>query len=422
MRETEVDVLVVGAGPAGCSAAYHLAARGIAALVVDQAAFPRDKVCGDGVAPRAVAALQTMGVETRIREAGYHPVRSFRVVGSWGQAVCARITPRPGLPDYAYVVPRRELDALLVAAAREKGAQVLEQVRALRCGSEAGSRLPAVRIAGPSGEVSVVHARYVVAADGARGSFSRGMLPEGALRPGVIALRGYMRGVRMGDEALNFFLDRPLLPGYGWIFPPGREGAPANVGVGMPVSVLRHRRMGLRGLFDWFQKFSTASAFLDGGELVGNLAAYPLQLTFVHGRRRVGQTLFVGDAANLVSPLSGEGIAYALESGRAAAEAVAAAIESDDAKMAAVYERRIRDAYAGDFLGGYLWRRFLSIPWANGCVVRLLRRDERLARGAMGILTNTISPLHLLDPRLWARVLAPARLRDTVRGTHPAGG
>lgn len=77
---------------------------------------------------------------------------------------------------------------------------------------------------------------------------------------------------------------------------------------------------------------------------------------FARGRRRVGQTLFVGNVANLPSPLSGEGIAYALESGRAAAEVVAAAIELDNVRLAAVYERRIRDACAGDFLGGYLWR------------------------------------------------------------------
>ena len=413
---------MVGAGPAGCAAAYYLARRGVDVVVLERATFPRSKVCGDGVAPRAVRALHDMGLEQELEQAGYRRIRAFRVVGSWGEAVKAGIRRRNCTPDYAYVVPRSHLDDMLVAAVRRRGARVIEGVRAQGALTQTrGSRLGVTALKA-DGSTFVVKARVVVAADGSRGSFSRGFLPRGALTPSVIALRAYMAGVEEVDDALHFFLDKPLLPGYGWIFPGGRRGAPANVGVGMPVPALRRRKMGLRDVFSWFLgPESVAAAHLARARIIDPPQAFPLQLRYVRGRRRVGPILTVGDAANLINPLSGEGIAYALESGRIAADAIMHAFVSGP-RVLSSYERRIDKAFAVDYLEGYALRRILSVPWVNGGVVRLLSRDERLAMGAMGILTNTIPPGRLLQPSLWTAILAPSRLRATLHRVRPARG
>lgn len=412
----EVDVAVVGAGPAGCAAATYLARRGVNVAVFDRAVFPRTKVCGDGVAPRAVAALADLGVERLLEERGFHRVGRFRVVGSRGLGVEAGIRRRGSYPDYGYVVPRSELDDVLVATARSRGAHVYEGVRVDRLLPEGRGGHPRLLAVGSEGTETIVTARVVVAADGSRGSFSRSFVPRGALTPDVIAMRAYMTGVRDVEGALHFFLDPPLLPGYGWIFPPGREGAPANVGVGMPVGALRRRGVGLRDVFSWFLgPESSAASHLRGARFISAPAASPLQLRFRRGVRRVGSCLLVGDAANLVNPLSGEGIAYALESGRMAADACMQAL-LEGSEALSTYERSIERAFATDYLEAYWLRRLLSLPAVNAWVVTLLRRDERLAMGAMGILTNTVRPGRLLEPRLWADILSPTRLRGVARG------
>lgn len=417
-----VDVVVVGAGPAGCSAAIHLARSGVEVLMVDRALFPRDKVCGDGLAPRAVAALRELGVEDDLRAAGYRPTYDYRVVSSWGESVRASVPGFGKGAGHAYVVPRRELDSLLVSHARAAGAEVLLGVRARAGDTEPGGR-PVVRLDGGAGDgVSLVRARVVVAADGSRGSFSRRVIPSRHLRPAAVAIRAYMEGVEHSEGTLSFFLDRHLLPGYGWVFPGGADGRPANVGVGMLTEPLIRRPDGLRDLFSWFlSPASGAWPYLRGARAVSPPAAFPLLLHFPRGRRRAGNVLLAGDAANLIDPLSGEGIAYALESGRAAAEAVVAALRTGRFSELGRYERAVWAGLGAEFLGAYLLRRFLAKPWGNGAMVRLMRRDEGLARGGMGLLANSIPATWLVRPAVVGRVLSPRRLVSVARAARPAG-
>lgn len=405
-------MLVVGAGPAGSGAALSLARRGIRVLVIDRARFPRDKVCGDGVAPRSVAVLQRWGMEDALRERGYRPIQRYRIFGSGGGELATDLVPRGPYPAHSYVVPRRELDHLLVTAAREAGAEVWEGVRALGPVEDGGT--PTVAALDADGEKLRLQARFVIAADGSRGSFSRRVTPARYTEPSGVAIRLYMDGVR-DVGALCFFLDRKLLPGYGWVFPGGADGRPANVGIGLEASALRAKKVGLRRLLAWFLgPHSLAWPYLSHARPVCEAAAFPMQLNFPRRRRRCGSTLFVGDAAGLISPLSGEGIAYALESGEEAAEAVALALASSRTRDLGRYESAIRRRFAGDYVGGYLLQRVLVHPAVNDAVVGLLRRDQGLARGGVGILTNTVSPGHLLRPDVWARILAPSRVARMI--------
>jgi len=151
-------------------------------------------------------------------------------------------------------------------------------------------------------------------------------------------------------------------------------------------------------------------------------ATFPLLLDFPRGRRRKGRTLFVGDSANLIDPISGEGMAYALESAEAAAQAVSRALRTGRMADLARYDAAVWRGLSVEFLGAYLLRQVLTREWGNGAVVRLLQRDQRLARGGMGILCNSIPATWLLKPAVWRRALAPDRLAATVRATYPARG
>lgn len=401
-------MLVVGAGPGGSGAALSLARSGVRPLVIDRASFPRDKVCGDGLPPRAVAALQRLGLEEALHERGYRPVKYCRIVGTGGGHLLTDLAPRNSFPGYSYVVPRRELDHLLVTTMRERGVEVWEGVQAL--GLLGGERTSVVRAVDGEGEALNIRAQVIIAADGSRGSFSRHAAPARHFQTGGVAIRLYMDGVSEVN-ALCFFLDRRILPGYGWVFPGGADGLPANVGVGLDASALRSRKVGLRSLLRWFVgPGSLAWPHLSRARAVSAPAAFPLQLNYWQGVRRCGRMLFVGDAANLVSPLSGEGVAYALESGEEAARATVEALRSGDIRRLAGYDSAVRRLLAADYLGAYLLRRALVHPMVNNAMVGLLRRDQKMARGGVGILTNTVSPLHLLHPGLWARMLSPRRL------------
>ena len=362
-------------------------------------------------------------MEASLLEGGFQQFFSYRVVSTWGDAVAAGLPSYARGPDHAYVVPRRRLDSLLLERARGAGARVWEGVRALRaCGRTDGSS-PEVQARTLEGEDVRLHARVVVAADGSRGSFSRTLVPRNRLEPYLLGIRAYMEGAEGLAGALNFFLDRRVLPGYGWIFPGGSPGAPANVGLGMRLTALRSRREKMRALFDYFTgPESLAWPHLRGARLVSPPAIFPLLMDLPRGCRQTGAVLLAGDAANLIDPLTGEGVAYALESGFAAAACISGVLRSGRLADLAAYESDIRRNLHRDFLGAYLLRQMLVQPWGNGLMVRLLRRNEALARGGMGILANTVPPSWLLTRRVWGRMLAPGELRRTIHATRPAGG
>jgi flavin-dependent dehydrogenase len=132
--------------------------------------------------------------------------------------------------------------------------------------------------------------------------------------------------------------------------------------------------------------------------------------------------LLAGDAASLIDPLSGEGVAYALESGHLAALAIARALRSGRLSELARYEATVWKELSFEFLGAYLLRQILARPWGNGLMVRLLQRDAGLARGGLGLLSNTVPATWLLRPMIWRRVLTPRRLVGVVSGRDPARG
>ena len=332
MVDERFDVLVVGSGPAGSTAALVLARGGARVALLDKASFPRDKACGDLVGPRGVRLLADLGVDVP----GALTVADMVVIGPTGRRVRLPCTPGLTYPGHALAVPRSRFDASLRDAAVAAGA--------LPVTGQARDPIP-----GPAGLAGftlagggAIRADVVVGADGATSRVATAARLVDARRVlWGFAIRAYL------DEPVDtpyiVFWERQRwqgLPGYGWLFP-GPDGR-ANVGLG--VGTLGERTSGA-------QAVRLLPEFLDHAHQLGLISGRPasrgrlggwLKMGMVGTTPAGGGALLVGDAAGLVNPLQGEGIAQAMGSGRAAAEAVLAG--PGDAA------RRYRAALAGAHL------------------------------------------------------------------------
>lgn len=305
------DVIVVGAGPAGSATAYHLARAGASTLLVDRSAFPRDKVCGDCLSPRAQHYLDRMGVlEPVAREAHQAERMRFRAPG--GAEAATRITGAGAMPNRTLVLPRSRFDHLL-------------HQHALGAGAE--SRVGHVRRLAPDGGIELdgaqVPARLVVIATGAAlGLIKRTPLaPTGPVHS--VAARAYVEGLRGPGPDLRILLDQLPLPGYAWLFPTGAISA--NLGYwyngrdGVSAAASLPRLLAAHPVL---------SMLTAGSEQVGGVAGYPIRTDFLRAPLIAPGLLAVGEAAGLVNPFTGEGIDYALESAELAAGVIGAALRA----------------------------------------------------------------------------------------------
>ena len=389
------DVVVVGAGPAGSSAAWHLARTGLDVALLEKAEFPREKVCGDGLTPRGVKALHDMGVDTSGPE--WVRRRGLRVHG--GGRVAEVDWPRlDSWPDHGLVRTRHELDALVADHARRAGARLVTGTTVTEPLLDDDGRVAGVRAEAGQGEEPVVwRAPLVVSAEGLSGRLAKSLgLLRRTDRPLGVALRRYVRSRRTDDEYLDIAFDlsaegptRESMPGYGWIF--GMGDGTANVGYGL-LDTRRgtgaDRREVLRRWLDLFP----AEDGLQESDAVTPLRGAGLPMALSRGPAYSRGLLLAGDTAGTVNPCNGEGISYAMESGRMAAEAAAEALAAPTAAVREAALRRYPERLRSE-LGRHhrLGMGFLALL-ARPAVVRLaaargLRRPA-LVDGALRLMGN----------------------------------
>jgi menaquinone-9 beta-reductase len=351
--DRSADVIVVGAGPAGSAAAWALRQAGREVVVLEKADFPREKVCGDGLTPRGVKALQDLGVDTS-PQAGWVRHKGLRVHG--GGVVTEVDWPRlQNWPHYSLVLRRSELDARLAAHAEAAGARVHTGVTVTEPLLDDAGRVAGVHAqAGQDKEPQVWRAPLVVSAEGLSGRLAKAVgLVRREDRPLGVAVRRYVRSRRAADDYLDISFDltatgpsRDSMPGYGWIF--GMGDGTANVGYGL-LDTRRgtgadHRAV-LRAWLDTFP----AEEGLTEEDAVTPLRGAGLPMALNRGPAYTRGLLLAGDAAGTVNPFNGEGISYALETGRLAGETAADALSRSEgpARESALhrYPERLRAAY-----------------------------------------------------------------------------
>ena len=406
------DVIVVGAGPGGSATAAYLAMAGLDVLLLEKTQFPREKVCGDGLTPRAVRELITLGIPTPADE-GWIKNHGLRILGA-GMRLQLDWPDLASFPPYGLVRTRQDFDDILAKHAVKHGARLHERTNVIgpvlddRTGHIVGVRAKPVDEQGRgSGGELVYTAPLVIAADGNSSRLSLAMdRPKRDDRPMGVAVRTYFTSPRHDDDYLESWLElwaddpkatgtgRVLLPGYGWIF--GVGDGTSNVGLGILNTSTAFGKVDYKDVLRRWVATMPAEWTYDESTMVGPIRGAALPMGFNRQPHYARGLLLVGDAGGMVNPFNGEGIAYAMESGRLAAEVAAQAFarQTDEGR-----ERVLASypAVMGDALGGYytLGRGFAKLI-GHPEVMRLATRyglpRTTLMRLLLKIMANLTEP------------------------------
>jgi geranylgeranyl reductase family protein len=388
-----IDLLVVGAGPAGVAAALTAQVRGLDVVLVDKAAFPRDKTCGDGLTTSALRLLERLGVDVPALP-GYSSVRETVLVSPSGREV--RL-PLPNDGEHSAVVPRLDLDAVLVQRARDAGVTVHEEAALVALDGRGDG------MCARFGDGSTVDTSYVVAADGQWSAVRRLRSPGARADLGTWhAFRQYFRGV--GDARQWVLFERDLLPGYAWVFP--LPGGRANVGFG----VLRDAEIDGKALGALWRDVITRSRLRrvlgPDAEPEGPHRAWPIPAAYAQERLTDGRVLYAGDAAGVVDPMTGEGIAQALETGMLAADAVARG--GPPAAVTARYRRAVERAVGRDLRFATALQRVLRSTLGARAAIRAAGLTDWTRRNFARWMFEDYPRAALLTPDRWRRGLFSA--------------
>lgn len=405
--ERQADVIVVGAGPAGSSAAYHLAAAGADVLLLEKAAFPRDKICGDGLTPRAVKQLIGMGFD--LDQPGWQKNRGLRIVGA-GHRLELPWPELGSFPDFGMVRTRTDLDEILARHAEKAGARLKERTAVTgpvldeRTGRVVGVTAKPVDDRGRrTGDEVTYTAPVVIAADGvsARIAIALG-LERRENRPMGVAVRAYYETPRHDDEWMESWLElwagepdkSDLLPGYGWIF--GVGDGTANVGLGILNTSKAFQHVDYKDVLSrWLANTPSEWGFRDENR-VGRVGSAALPMGFNRKPHYTRGVLLVGDSGGMVNPFNGEGIDYALEAGETAAHTVLQALARPEGasreRVLAGYASALDAAYGGYFTLGRVFAKMIGNPTVMKQATRYGLPRESLMRFMLKLMANLTDP------------------------------
>ncbi|MFQ5935582.1 MAG: NAD(P)/FAD-dependent oxidoreductase [Acidiferrobacterales bacterium] len=324
------DAIVVSGGPAGTAAAWHLYNQGVEnVLLLDRAVFPREKPCGSGLTRKAQHYLDEMGALGKVRKRAYE-VPKIYLVTPRGRAFCEKVNDE--LLPFMLVLNRTVLDHVLLAHIQGSGVAVREGVEVKELLKGNGKFQGVLTRDGER-----LQAKTIVMASGVH---SRKFLPGGLPATRIGTLVGWFRGKQREKNAAYMFWDDAFLPFYGWIFPEADDLV--NVGVGLEER--RCNGKALRAAFE-IMRSRYLKRYMNEASQVGSIRGYPIHYTYHINRVVRGNALFVGEAASLVDPVSGEGIAQALISGRIAARAISAYLRDANTSHLRDYEVAVREEF-----------------------------------------------------------------------------
>jgi len=394
-------VIVVGAGPAGSTTAYFLAKAGIDVLLVDKSRFPRDKACGDSIAPRAVEILNRMDLLGWVESQGY--VRQRGMFMSSPNLTSVRIQPTQTAPFPAYLIPRLEFDARLAQQAVSAGARLLEgtHVQTLEMNGTCWVNL----LARQADRDVKLTCQLVIAADGPHSSFTRslGMVPGPA---DAVAVRRYYEGVEGEPGLLELHWEKSVLPAYGFIFHLGNGRA--NVGTGMFAKDLQRLKPNLHELLERFIANNPyAQNVLKNARPLGRAAGMPFRDDAEKVNPAADHVMLVGEAAGVGHPMSGEGIGPAMVSAEMAAEVAVGALRRGDvsAQGLAEYARRFHAEFDPLHRSALFARSLLTYPFAVNMAIRAASKRLEVAALLHDILLGVTSPAEMLKPGAAFKVL-----------------
>jgi menaquinone-9 beta-reductase len=395
------DVIVVGAGPGGSTTASYLASRGLEVALLEKNAFPRQKVCGDGLTPRAVKQLMKLGIDTS-EEAGWMRNKGLRIYGGRTEPFELPWPELAEYPPYGLTRAREAFDLTLANHAVTSGATLYENTQVVSpiINPRTG------RITGvTTNQGRQFNAPVVVAADGNSSRLATSMgIGKRVDRPMGVAVRAYYNSPRTHDDYMESWLElwdgKPgqsnLLPGYGWIFALG-DGT-VNVGLGTVSSKAESSNINYRKMFTTWMENTPQEWGFNPDNQVGPVLGAALPMSFNRQPAYQRGLLLVGDAGGMVSPFNGEGIPYAMEAGEFAADAISDAyfrgFGTPSAELALRgYPTRLKSEWGGYFNLGRVFVSLIEHPQVMHVCTKYGLPRPTLMRFTMKLLA------HLYDTR-----------------------
>ncbi|MEY9962163.1 geranylgeranyl reductase family protein [Streptacidiphilus sp. MAP12-16] len=401
--EAEADVIVVGAGPAGSTTAYHLARAGLEVLLLEKAHFPREKVCGDGLTPRATKQLVDMGIDIS-EEAGWLRNKGLRIIGG-GVRLELDWPELASFPDYGLVRKRADFDELLARQAEKAGAKLhqLCNVTGPLLDERTGRIVGVTAKLGEEKREVTFRAPLVVAADGNSTRLSLAMgLHRREDRPMGVAYRTYFNSPRSDDDYLESWLElwdrrggqQKLLPGYGWIF--GMGDGTSNVGLGLLNTTSSFKDIDYRELLKVWCAGMPEEWGYTPENMTEPIRGAALPMAFNRQPHYTRGFLLVGDAGGMVNPFNGEGIAYAMESGQIAAGVIVQALarQTDLGRERALeaYPKILKDVYGGYYSLGRGFVKAIGNPLVMRMAAQHGLTHPVLMKFVLKLLANLTDP------------------------------
>ena len=397
-HQQDADVIVVGAGPGGSSTAHALAQAGLDVLLLEKTSFPREKVCGDGLTPRAVKTLVDMGIDTSPAN-GFIQNRGLRILG--GGVKLELLWPElASYPNYGLVRPRLDFDDLLAQHAQKAGARLQTLTNVTGPVVENGRIVGVTAKVGPDKTPTTYRAPLTIACDGvsARLAISQGINKRDD-RPMGVAVRRYYESPRHDDDMLESWLELrtptgDLLPGYGWVF--GVGDGTSNVGLGILNTTKAWKDTNYKDLMARWTSSMPKEWQYDEEHARGPIRGAALPMGFNRQPHYRDGMLLVGDAAGAVNPFNGEGIAYAMESGRLAAEVVVQALARAEGpgreRALEAYPTAMKATYGGYFTLGRVFVSLIGHPQVMKVATKYGLPRPLLMKFTLKLLANLTDP------------------------------
>ena len=407
----QTKVCIVGAGPGGAATALKLSYLGIPSILIDKAAFPRDKVCGDAISGKVTTLLNRLDPEIMKRFNG-QPIQSdvwgVRFVAPNGKALDIPFKAnyvRDSANAPGYVSKRIDFDNFLIEEVKRRdNIQFVDQVEIKHFEKEENGFLLSDR----SGDLKI-HTRLLIDASGAHSQFSRkyaGLEKDNRHHAGSV--RAYFRNVKQlaKDNFIELHFVKELTPGYFWIFPlPNGE---ANVGLGMRSDILQRKDVNLRKSF--YEIINQHPKFKDrftNAEMISKLEGYGLPLGSKTRPISGDNYLLIGDAGHLIDPLTGEGIGNAFYSGFIAAELIEKCLEVDDfsAEFLKAYDVRVARVLGSEMKLSYQMQRIGTVPFLLNIVANIIYHNKKVIEVISGMYTDFNLREQLVKPMFWVKML-----------------
>lgn len=397
------DVIIVGAGPGGSSTAHYLAKQGLDVVLLDKSEFPRDKTCGDALTPRALNVLDDMGLLGELHSIGQR-INGLEIHVSRDTVITAPIPEHAIYPNYMMIVPRLKLDNLILQGAIESGAKFQSPVRVRSIEQNPDG----VVIRGDhKGQSITAQARLVILSIGANIKIP---LRMGILKkaPTMIkAARGYYEGLAGLNENIQAHFENIPLPGYGWVFPTSQTAANIGAGFWKPFLPWKKPPTSARAVMDDFLSSPALKDMLANAELVSPIKGYPLRIDFATAPTFSDRVLLVGETAGLVSPLTGEGIDLALESGKLAAEYLEVVFRLGDFSSHGLqgYDTLLRDHFQRLFIFSSRIRQIYINPILMNRTVRAAQKFPELKSLLINVMMGESDAANMVDLPVIRKVL-----------------